>query len=322
MRITNITNISLPLAVWLAADGYDYTPGDKSISATTLLKPVRQILLKERLEPEEKDKIDVSELIASRLGHTIHDGIEKAWTNDYVTSLIKLGYPEALVKAVKVNPTYVNEGDVPVWIEQRNQRSIAGYTISGKFDMVLEGVLQDFKSTSVYAWIMGSKDEDYCLQGSIYRWIHQDKVTEDYMNIQFIFTDWSGAQARQANDPAKYPPQRVMEHRVELMSLQETENWIKAKFRELEAAAELPEDELPRCSDKELWRSAPKYKYYSNPDKIDGRATKNFNTEREANEHAAKQGKGIVITFPGKVKACSYCAAFNICTQKNEYEHD
>lgn len=317
--LTNITGISLPLAVWLAADGYDYVPGDKSISATSFLKPVRQILLRERLTPDTMEVPDVSDFIASRLGHTIHDGIEKAWTQDFADSLRKLNYPQSVIGRIRINPETLEDDDIPVWLEQRGERTINGYTLSGKFDMVLDGELQDFKSTSVYSWMLGSKDEDYALQGSLYRWIHHDKITSDHINIQFIFTDWSRAQARQ--NP-KYPQQRVMQHKVELLSLAETEAWIKDKLRKLEAAADLEEHDLPLCSDKELWRSDPVWKYYSNPDKTEGRATKNFDNKSEAYSFMHAKGKGVVIEVPGKVKACSYCPCFNICTQKDAYDHD
>lgn len=321
-RITNVTGVSLPLAVWLVGDGYDFTPGNKSISATALLKPVRQIILRERLTDNNRKAPDVTDYIASRLGHSIHDGIEKTWLQDYAKSLKALGYPDSIIEQVRVNPTEpVGPEHIPVWLEQRGSRKIKGYTISGKFDMVLEGALQDFKSTSVYSYIKGNKDDDYCKQGSLYRWIHQDKITEDYINIQFIFTDWSRAQARSNSD---YPQQRVHEHRVQLMSLAETEDWILTRLNALEEVAELPESDLPFCSDAELWRSAPIYKYYRDPTKTQGRSTKNFDSLADANMHKATKGKGqgVVVTIPGKVKACGYCDSFLICSQKDAYDHD
>lgn len=319
MRLTNLTDISLPIAVWLAADGYDFIARGKSISATSLMKPVRQTLLKERLNEDNALVSDVSDFIASRLGHTIHDGIEAAWKNDYKTSLEKMGYPKKLIDAIEINPTKPDPDKIPVWLEQRASREIMGYKISGKFDMVLDGELQDFKSTSAFTMVYGSKDEDYCRQGSIYRWLNPEKITSDYINIQFIFTDWSKAMAKQ--NP-KYPQQRVLQHQVKLMSIQETENWIRGRLLNLEKHAELDETDLPFCSDEELWRSEPKFKYFSNPEKTDGRSTRNFDTLKEANAHCGEKGKGVVITVPGQVKACSYCPAFPICTQKDLYDHD
>lgn len=322
MQITNHSGVSLPLAVWLAADGYDFHPGQaRAISATSLLKPVRQILLSERLTEEDRVLPDVTDYIASRLGHTIHDGIERAWTGSYRDSMRKLGYPEKLIQRIVINPEEVTEDMLPIYIEQRHEKTFMGYRISGKFDMIIEGELHDFKSTSTFA-LKGTKDEAYRLQGSIYRWLNPDKVTADHITIHFIFTDWQAALARR--DP-NYPQQRVQDHRVELLSYEETEAWIKAKFQELEKAADLPEGEIPYCTDKELWRGDTVWKYYSDPAKANdpkAKSTKNFTDSVSARAHlASKGGKGVVVEHRGKVKACGYCAAFPICSQKDLYDH-
>lgn len=321
-KITNFTGISLPLAVWLAADDYDFSPDSRSISATSLLKPVRQILLRERLTAKTRETPDIADGIAARLGHSIHDGIEKAWTHQYASSMSKLGYSDEVIGRVRINPTdeELRESNeiIPVYLEHRGSREIRGYKISGKFDMVQDGELHDFKSTSVYTYIKGSKDEDYCLQGSLYRWVHSDKITSDHITINFVFTDWQRAMAK---SQANYPDQRVATHRVQLMSIPQTEKWINDRIDELEAHADLPESELPFCSDKDLWRSEPVWKFYSNPQKTDGKSTKNFKSKSEAYAHMNKAGKGIVIEVPGQVKACSYCPAFPICSQKDLYDH-
>jgi len=320
-KISNVTNISLPMAVWLASDDYDFRPQGKAISATALLKPPRQILLRERLRPEDVKTPDVTDFIASRMGTSIHDGIEKAWLTNYEKCMRLLGYPQQVIESIRINPGDLEEGEIPIYLERRGSREIMGYTISGKFDLVLNGELNDFKSTSVYTYVKGSKDEDYCLQGSIYRWIHQDIVTEDTIAIQFIFTDWQRAMAK--SDP-KYPQTRVLEHRVPLMSLEETEQWIRSRLRTLEEHAELPESKLPYCSDKDLWRTDTVWKYYADPAKSTdpkARSTKNFDTALEANNFRASKGKGIVVEKKGVVKACGYCAAFPICSQKDQLTH-
>jgi hypothetical protein len=322
MNLTNYTGISLPLAVWLAADGYDFTPGtERAISATSLLRPVRQILLKERLDETTELPTDVADLIPSRLGHTIHDGIEKAWKHDFRDSMRKLGYPEDMVQRVAVNPEFVTEKTIPIWIEQRSSRIHRGYKISGKFDMVVEGELHDFKSTSTFAF-KGGKDEDYRLQGSIYRWLNPEKITGDVLTIHFIFTDWMKGQARANPD---YPQQRLMSHPVQLYPLEVIQKWIDDKLDALEAAADLPENEIPYCTDKELWRDAPVWKYFSDPAKANtpgARSSKNFDNAAEAQAHMRdKGGKGVILEVAGKVKACGYCPAFPICSQKDLYDH-
>lgn len=64
------------------------------------------------------------------------------------------------------------------------------------------------------------------------------------------------------------------------------------------------------CTDEELWRSDPQYKYYTDPTKTSGRST-NFDNLADAHRHLAeKGGKGVIITKPGEPKACAYCPAF------------
>ena len=319
MEITNTSGISLPLAVWLAADSYDFTPDEYSISATSLLRPIRQTLLERRLTTETKQVPDVSDFIAARMGHSLHDGIERAWRGDYKDALKRLGYPQKLIESVVINPTTVEQGQVPIYLEQRSQREFKGYKVSGKFDMILDGEINDFKSTSVYTYINGTNDQKYIQQGSIYRWLNPDKVTKDHMVIQFIFTDWSRAQSKSNQN---YPEQRIVSKTYPLMDIAETESFIAERLMQIEKFKKTPQRDLPRCSDKDLWRGDTVYKYFSDPNKTDGRATKNFSDKLEANLFMQAKGKGIIIEVPGQVKACGYCPAFPICQQKDEYFYE
>lgn len=320
VEYTNIHDIDLSLAVWLVHDDYDFSPSEKAISSTALLKPIRQIILGSRVTGDEL--VDLSTRISMRLGHAIHDSIENAWTSDrHKRNLSLLRIPEHVIQKFHINPKPADMGpdDIPVYIEQRGHRKIGDWVISGKLDMAINGRLKDAKSTSVFTFMKGSKDEDYRLQLSIYKWIHQDKVTEDEADIQFIFTDW---QAALAKSTPGYPSIRLKSHTIPLYSNQEIQNWIEGRIEDIMTYKDAPQEALPRCTDEELWRSDPQWKYYSDPTKTDGRSTKNFDNAREANEYAASKGKGVVIHVPGKVKACAYCRAFSICEQRKEYNFD
>ena len=331
-QLTNNDGLSLAMAVWLAHDEYEdgsaEHAGKNLISATSLLKPTRQLVLANRVPMKER-VVDVSDMIASRFGHAIHDSIEHAWKTGYREAMAALGYPKWVIESVLINPTdedlVAHPNPLPVYLEQRFYRSILidgiEVIVSGKFDQIINGELNDTKSTSVYAYINRSKEEDYRLQGSIYRWINPDKVTSDVMQIQHVFTDWQRAQAR-ANP--NYPQSRLVQFTVELLSIEETERWIRAKIREIADNQDLPESQVIRCSDKDLWKSDPVYKFYADPAKAQegGRSTKNFDSYHEAMAHRNKAGKGVVVTVPGKVKACSYCPAFSVCSQQLEYDHD
>lgn len=320
MKITNNHGISLPVAVWLLHDDYDHVNEPNYISATSLLKSTKQLVLSRRVTSSDQE-MDIAEMFHARFGHAVHDSIEKAWRMSATAAMKTLGYPDKIANNIAVNPTTEelesNPDIVPVWIEQRAIREFEGYKIGGKFDKVIDGRLFDYKTTSVYSYILGGKDEDYSWQGSIYRWLNQNLITSDHIYIQFMFTDWQRMRAKA--DP-KYPQAKTKEHPVLLKSIPETERFIRAKLQELSRSWTLPEDQIPPCNDKELWRSEPAFKYYADASKTDGRSTKNFDSLAEANNFmASKGGKGIVKTIPGEVKACEYCRAFSICKQKDQY---
>lgn len=328
----NRENISLTMAVWLAHDGYDGTRRDEFdipeeadvVSATQLLKPTRQFVLSQRVPPDQME-LDIADFISSRMGHAIHADIEQVWEYHYAKSMKRLGYPDHVIERVIINPSNqelkVNPGCIPIYLERRGVREIDGVYVSGKFDQVTNGQLSDNKTTSAWSWVFGDKDQLYRQQGSIYRWIFPEIITNPVMKIEHLFTDWSKSMA--ASNP-KYPPSRVMHKDIDLMSISDTEKWIRSKLSELKKNVSLRQRDMVRCTDEELWRSPPVFKYYSKEEtyKAGGRASKNFDSLSEANKHRAEKGIGIVATIPGKVKACSYCPAFPICEQAREYDHD
>ena len=328
--ITNTSDVSLALAVWLLHSEYDHIDQANYISATALMKPLRHIVLAPRV-PKNAQPQDVESFIPSALGNSIHDSVEKAWTKGYAKSLRLLGYPEDLIERIRINPSddevRGSNSIIPVYLEQRLFREVEldgiTYTVGGKFDMITDGVLQDMKSTTSFTWLKGGKDDDYILQKSIYRWLDAgqplQKITEDYGRINFIFTDWQRAQAKQ--NPL-YPQSRVRSKDYALWEPAKTEEWIRAKLRMIRRYADTPEALIPPCSDEELWRSEPAYKYYADPAKATvpgARSTRNFDTPQEANAFLAQKAKGVVVTVPGEPKRCAYCPAFPICTQRERY---
>ena len=323
MKITNEHDVSLALAVWLLYDEYDYVDNPKYLSATTLLKPLKQIVMKHRVD-FSNESIDVMDFAQASMGTGLHDSIEKAWKLGHKSALKKLGYPDRVVNAVVINPTKEdfdkNPDLIPVYIERRGTKNLRGWLIGGKFDIVTEGLLQDFKSTSTYSWVAGSRDDEHKMQGSIYRWIHDDVITEDVIRINYIFTDFVKYMA--ASNP-KYPARRIMHKDIPLLSYERTEAWLNEKLQLIEKYWDAPESEIPECTDEELWRTEPQFKYFSDPSKVDvpgARSTKNFDDMISARKFMAeKGGKGAIKVVEGTVKRCEHCAVAPICKQRERY---
>lgn len=314
-QYSNTSSIPLSMAVFLASDNYDYQDDQHYISATSLIKPLRQLILASRV-PEGSNQVDLVNMIASRMGAAIHDAIERAWVNNYRKAMEVLGYPTKIINKIQINPKpeELKEDSIPIYLEQRAYKQVGKWTIGGKFDFVGDGRVEDFKSTSVYTAINNRKDDDYILQGSIYRWLNPTLITKDEMAIQFIFTDWSAAKAKA--DPA-YPQSRIQQRVLMLKSINETDSFIKRKLAAIEKYWDAPEEDIPDCIDEDLWRSEPVWKYYKNPTKM-SRSTKNFEDKQDAYIRLAQDGNvGVVVEVPGQVTACKYCSGFVVCTQKD-----
>ena len=193
-RFANVSEVPLALAVFLSSDGYDYNDDPCTISATTLLKPLRQIILPSRIPPGE-GLVNLADMMSNRMGAAIHDGIERAWLNNHAAAMTALGYPQHIIERVLINPKpeQIQDGSIPIYLEQRLHRKLGKWTISGKFDFVGEGKVQDFKSTSVWTYKNQVNNQKYAQQGSVYRWLDPKLITQDVMDIHYIFTDWKPA---------------------------------------------------------------------------------------------------------------------------------
>lgn len=310
MSITNKSGIPLSLSVWLAHSDYDRSDDPRTISATSLLKPIKSIIL--GALAEDSNKVDVLDLVPSSLGTAIHTAIEDAWKSESLKeTLTSLGYPKNLVENIEINPKTVSEKCVPVYMEIRSTKEIAGWKVTGKFDFISNGMLEDFKSTGTYNYINQSNSTKYIQQASIYRWLNPTIVTEDVFAINYIFTDWSSVKARQETD---YPKSRLLQQKFTLISLSETEDLIKQKLNQINKYIVAPET-LPDCTPEELWMKPSVFKYYKNPEKMD-RSTKNFDSYWEANERMLADGSvGKIIEVKGEAAFCKYCAAINNCAQ-------
>lgn len=274
MNFTNKHHMPEHICRWCAADEYDYRPG--VYSATTLIAPARAFVLKKQHADELT--MDYADLLKTRLGTAIHDSLEKL--------------------------AVYGDSD---FREKRFFAEIMGCTVSGKMDAVIDGVIRDNKSTSVWKFVKKEFD-DYVKQLSIYKWIlHKNGIeTAEYAYIDFFFTDWKKSDAEKGGD---YPPVLYQEQRIELMALDETESYIIERLNEIIFA----ETSLPECSKEELWTRDECWAVYVKAGQ--SRAKKICKTEEEAKRYAAENHLGYIEHRPGKAMRCNYCTAAPWCDQ-------
>ena len=358
MVISNKNNISISVALMLVTDDYNYDPRPNSISATGLLQPLRPIALRKIHSKELVTEIDVADLVASSTGTAVHDRLESSWINKnkLKRGLRKLGYGKA--KLPLVNPTeeelLENNNKVPVvWVEQQSEMPIEingeEFIVTGKFDIVLEGKLEDLKNTIAFkaTKALGEIDKfenivenvdltdisnmlrlqetcptifDYAFQGSVYKMLNPDKITADFMTIQFILKDWKAWETHREF----YPPSNVLGLDMTLFSTEAVKTFIKYKINRLMGIIE--SGSLPLCTDIELWRKPPQFKLYKDPSSKRALPKCTFENQALAEEtmvtKRAKMPQIEMRVIASEPKRCNYCNVTSVCEQYKKFVED
>lgn len=284
MVITNTKN--LPQQV---VDAIDTTPHNKDgeISATTLLKGVREFLLEKRHGNEIE--VDASKLVWALFGTAFHSLMEKETPDTFV--------------------------------EEKFSQRVGLYKVTGKLDGydMKHKVIYDYKTTSVYTYL--NKDFDkYRKQGLIYTWL-LNKEGLKVAECQFIlfFKDWRKSEAK---TKANYPDSQVYTYSFVPTEedLNEIEQFIYSKVAEVQEAEKLSDEDLPLCSEGDRWKKADTFKVMKK-----GRKTslKNFTSEEDAKAMASELGEDHYVEFvEGTDGKCNgYCNACKFCSYwKEKYE--
>ena len=269
-----ITNVhGLPESLVRAVTNDPYTNGGADISVTTLIDAPQIRMLKQR--HAEDISVDVSERIWALLGQAVHTILERA--------------------ALRT------EGMVA---EQRLFAEIAGWTLSGQFDvMALEtGVLSDYKVTTVYKL----QDIDkWTQQLNILRWLayKNDAVVRE-LEIIAILRDWKKGEAERKES---YPQTPIVRVPIPVWSLGETEEFILDRITLHQYAAK---GGTVHCTDEERWYTGTTYALM----KDGGKRAIKVQEEPFAPEQV---GDGYrVEARPGEYRRCqSYCEARQFCAQ-------
>jgi len=318
IKYNNPTGLHPFVAAVLTYNDYDYTDDPTVISVTSLMKPVNMVAL-ERFHNGCDKEVDVEALIPSVMGSAMHSLLEVA---------LETTKPEVW-EMLGVKPDKLE-----ILQEQRSVKEVegTGFKVSGKFDVLYKYFdnpwrVADLKTLSTWGTVLSgaSKKLEYTKQLSMYRWLNQDKEIDDIAEIFYWYTDWSKVKALQ---DTSYPQSRVGHFEIALWSIDATGMYIKDRLNKINKAL----DNLKTtgvtgviCSDEDLWRSEPKYKYYK-PNKSGKisytRATKVFDNMTEAIEYKLSKGAGVgeIKEFPAEVKRCGYCSVRDFCPQYVEFK--
>lgn len=258
-------------------------PGE--ISATTLIKGAKSVILTDRHFDEIE--IDIADNIKPLIGTAVHYFLEAK------------------------NPDAFTEEKFSVQVQDK--------VVTGQVDLydMEEGVIYDYKTTSVWKVIYKSFDE-WKKQGYIYAWLmKQSGLKVNKCVFVPMFTDWSKSDAERNADYPKKASMKV-EFEVTDEGLAEIEEYIRQKVAEISKAETLPDDEIPECSAEETWQRPTIYAVMKKGRKT---AVNAKQTDRAvAEKMAAEIEGGYVEERKGeRVKCLSYCNCCQFCSYYKEH---
>lgn len=265
-----LTNkLNLPQSVVLAVQNDPYTRGNSDISVTQLIAPPYQRKLRQEVEVIE----DVAERLFSLYGQIAHGILERA--------------------GLKAN----------LDIEHRLYTECNGWTVSGQYDLIDDGILQDYKFTTVWSVKGDEPKDEWTQQLNLLRVLaHDNGINIRGLRIIALLRDWSKKQAKR--DP-EYPQLPVVTVDIPMWDLTDAVSYMVSRVALHQHANPEP------CSDSDRWAKPPVYALMKKGGK---RAMKLFNSHEEADAAASKGSDLYVERRPGEYTRCeSYCNVAHGC---------
>lgn len=292
----------LPYTVVKAATAKTYTKGSADFSVTELISPPRMSQLVRR-NPDRITR-DIADEIPSMVGRALHALFEP--------------FVDKMDMAEQILELEVS-GDL---IERPGEK----YIIKGQPDLFsfVEGMtLFDYKFTSVWAWIMGGKDE-WDAQLNIYALMLRElkQIQTAKAEVVGIWKDWKKSDARTTPD---YP--RRNSTKVAITLWQDEQQWafLLTRLRLHVEARAAAQDALPLCNDKDRWARGEAWavKKKGNQKAMNGGVFKlaEFAGDKQACAAAAKKmseaNPGTIVEHRPPVygRCLDWCDAATFCTQ-------
>ena len=289
MRFTNIHNLPSVLERILTYDNYDLNKYEEGvISVTELIGPPQISIL--RREFHKSIEEDVSGRIFMTLGNAFHN------------------YAEMIL-----GETDIGAGKL---VEHRISHDAFGLCLKGKPDYVEEGVLYDFKTTSVWNSIRGANPE-WEKQLNCYAYIVQKELGIHIRSLMVlpIFRDWMPSQAKRSSDYPRVPSDSF---NIPLWDQNTAEDYIRERvFEHIEARETYASSgTLPLCSKKERWATDDKWAVMKRGRKS---ALKLMDSEEAAvvfiENHKWKSDLYIDMRAGESRRCMEYCNVSGVCDQ-------
>jgi len=280
MKIMN--SLGLPETLVRAVDTRPHS-GEEEISVTQLISPIQQAILMERYF--DKIEVDAVDLLWTILGSAVHALLEKV-----------CGEHEVCEQEVRWKPPGM------------------ATEVVGTFDILADGVLQDYKVTSAWAIADGVK-KDWERQVRTYDFLAtKSGFTVNELKIHCLLRDWSKLEARR-NTRYIQAPYAVFE--VPRIPHEQTERWLIERVALYEEYRDTSDELLPACTEDERWHKPDRYAVVKDGSKKAYRLLRTLSEAEEMVARMTRKGKVYYVEYrPGEDTRCEhYCPVKAFCKQ-------
>ena len=276
MILTN--KLNLP-AGFVKAVSMEKHNAEGSLSATTLIQGVKQIILTDRHWDQLEE--DVSDRIWAIFGTAVHSLMESEGEYDFT--------------------------------EQVMSHKVGDVTITGKIDSynMKLGIVDDYKTASVVKVKFGDFT-DWYMQGMIYAWLlSKNNFPANLCRFIALLKDHSKTDALRERDYPKEPVY-IYKFPVTTQGLFKTGIYLRNKVEEHQRCSLLADNDIPACSSVERWERPPKFAVMKNGGK---RAVRLFDKREDADLLVEAKGENHYVEYRRgeSVKCRSYCLCNHFC---------
>lgn len=217
-------------------------------------------------------------------------------------------------RVVTMYPEVIEQGII---VERRNEIEVDGMIISGATDIYYTKLkkLQDYKTTTVWAFKNKDEKEDWDRQLNIYGRMWRNLGYEcDTLEIVILMKDWNKNESIRDRN---YPQSPYYTHTVPLWTDAEVDSYMKERVRIHRMAEEGTGIE---CTPKEMWRRPGSFAVKKEGGKraiSGGIFTDKKGADVFIENNTYKHGKMFVEERPGIDGKCeSYCDVSSVCPQR------
>jgi hypothetical protein len=215
---------------------------------------------------------------------------------------------DQLWKLLGTSMHYVLEQHSPedAFQEEKLTADINGITISGKSDLYQNGVITDWKATSVFSFLLGNKPE-WEAQLNVYAWLWKmNGFPVEKLLINALLRDWQKSKSLQDSN---YPRIPFLEMEIPLWSTEDVKKYILYRVS-LHMLVPPPE-----CTPEEKWQRPTTYAVMKKGRKS---AVRVYNSDLEAemkiDSIVKEKSKHYIEKRPGRRIRCEdYCIVNKFC---------